>query len=196
MSLMLRRLISSSLEYPWLALLFALGLLVAGGWAVRTSPWDVFPEFAPPQIVVQTEAPGLSAEEVERLVTVPVESAVNGVSGLNTLRSSSVQGLSVITAVFHEGTPILDARQLVAERLVEAQTLLPDGVQAPRMTPLAASTSRLAMVALTSETVSQMELRTWADWTLRRTLQGVPGVARVEVFGGETRQYQILVRPE
>lgn len=193
---MLRRLITSSLEYPFVALLLAVMLMVAGVWAIHTSPWDVFPEFAPPQIVVQTEAPGLSAEEVERLVTVPVESAVNGVSGLAVLRSSSVQGLSVITAVFHEGTPILAARQLTAERLTEAQTLLPDGVQAPRMTPLAASTSRLVMVALTSDKVPLMELRTWADWTLRRRLQGVSGVARVEVFGGEVRQYQVLIRPE
>lgn len=193
---MLRRLITSSLDFPFVALLLAVGLVAAGIWAAKTSPWDVFPEFAPPQIVVQTEAPGLSAEEVERLVTVPVESAVNGVSGLAVLRSSSVPGLSVITAVFHEGTPILDARQLVAERLAEARTLLPAGVQAPRMTPLAASTSRLAMVALTSDTVSSMEMRTWADWTLRRRLQGVSGVARVEIFGGEVRQYQVLVRPE
>lgn len=193
---MIRRLITSSLEYPWLALLLAFGLLVAGGWAVRSAPWDVFPEFAPPQIVVQTEAPGLSAEEVERLVTVPVESAVSGVSGIDVLRSSSVQGLSVVTAVFHEGTPILDARQLVGERLIEAEPLLPDGVQTPRMTPLAASTSRLAMIALTSDAVSLMDLRTLADWTLRRRLQAVSGVARVEVFGGDVRQYQVLVHPE
>lgn len=193
---MLRRLITWSLEYPFVALLLAVCLMAAGAWSVHTSPWDVFPEFAPPQIVIQTEAPGLSAEEVERMVTVPVESAVNGVGDLDVLRSSSVPGLSVITAVFHEGTPILAARQLVAERLVEAQTLLPAGVLAPRMTPLAASTSRMAMVALTSESASLMELRTWADWTLRRRLQGVPGVARVEVFGGEVRQYQVLVHPE
>jgi len=193
---MLRRLIAWSLRFPWAVLLLVAAFSVAGAWGLYTATWDVFPEFAPPQIVVQIEAPGLSAEEVERLVTTPLESAVSGVGGLAVLRSSSVQGLSVITAVFEEGTPILAARQLTAERLAEAKTLLPAGVQPPRMTPLSASTSRLAMVALTSDQVPLMELRTWADWTLRRRLQAVPGVARVEVFGGEVRQYQVLVRPE
>src|SRR6478735_6282740 len=101
---MLRRLITWSLEYPFVALLLAVCLTAAGAWSVHTSPWDVFPEFAPPQIVIQTEAPGLSTEEVEQLVTAPIESAINGVYGLDTLRSSSVAGLSVITAVFAEGT--------------------------------------------------------------------------------------------
>lgn len=193
---MLHGLISFGLRFRLVVLLLAIILLVAGGVAVREAPWDVFPEFAPPRIVVQTEAPGLSSEEVERLVTIPVESALNGVSRIKTLRSSSIPGLSVATAIFEDKTDILDARQLVAERLTGIAPQLPAGVKPPRMTPLMASTSRLIMLGLTSERVSPMELRTLADWTFRRRLQAVPGVAHVEVFGGETKQYQILVRPD
>ncbi len=190
---MLRTIIGACLRYPLVVLLLA-GVLVAGGIAaLRTAPWDVFPEFAPPQIVVQTEAPGLSSEEVEKLVTVPVESVLNGVTRLQTLRSSSVPGLSVVTAVFEEGTDVLAARQLVGERL--AETKLPEGVEVPRMAPLTASTSRLLMVGLTSSTTSPRDLRTLADWRFARRLQAVPGVARVEVFGGEVQQYQVLVDP-
>ena len=170
--------------------------MIAGGLALEEAPWDVFPEFAPPQIVIQTEAPGLSTEEVEKLVTVPVESAVNGVYGLETLRSSSVPGLSVVTAIFEEDTDILDARQLMSERLIEAETLLPELAETPRMAPLKTSLSRLAMVGLTSDTLPPEELRTLADWTFKRRLLAVRGVAQVEVFGGAVKQYQILVTPE
>ena len=193
---MLQGLISFCLRYRLVVLLLAVILMVAGAVAVQEAPWDVFPEFAPPQIVVQTEAPGLSTEEVENLVTIQVESALNGVSRIKTLRSSSVPGLSVVTAIFEDGTDILDARQLVGERLSQVEPQLPEGVEPPRMTPLAASTSRLVMLGLTSDTVSPMELRTLADWTFRRRLQAVQGVAHVEVFGGEVKQYQILVHPE
>ena len=193
---MLRSLIRFSLRYRLVVVLAGVLLMVGGSVAVREAPWDVFPEFAPPQIVVQTEAPGLSTEEVERLVTIPIESALNGVSRIDMLRSSSVAGLSVVTAIFEERTDTLDARQLVAERLVQLAPELPQGVGTPRMTPLAASTSRLLMLALTSDTVSPTELRTIADWTFQRRLRSVPGVAHVEVFGGDVKQYQVLVEPE
>lgn len=193
---MLRHVILYSLKYRLVVLLVAVILMVAGIVAVRQAPWDVFPEFAPPQIVIQTEAPGLSSEEVERLVTIPIESAINGVSRIETLRSSSVPGLSVVTAIFEEGTDILDARQLTFERLAQLGPELPEVVEAPRMTPLAASTSRLVMLALTSDTVSPMELRTIADWTFQRRLRAVQGVAHVEVFGGAVKQYQVLVKPD
>ena len=192
---MLHHLIQFSLRYRLVVLLVAVLLMVGGIVAVREAPWDVFPEFAPPQIVVQTEAPGLSTEEVERLVTIPIESAINGVSRMDTLRSSSVPGLSVVTAIFDEGTDILDARQLMAERLAQLAPELPQGVEPPRMTPLAASTSRLLMLALTSDTVSPTKLRTIADWTFQRRLRAEQGVAHVEVFGGDVKQYQVLVKP-
>ncbi|HEX4131434.1 MAG TPA: efflux RND transporter permease subunit [Pirellulales bacterium] len=187
---MLSHLVAFSLRYRIVVLLLAVMLMVGGIAAVRQSPWDVFPEFAPPQITVQTVAPGLSTEQVEQLVTVPVEAAVGGVHRLKLLRSSSAPGLSVATIIFEDGTDILDARQLVSERLTEVTAYLPRGVEPPRMMPLAASTSRFLMVGLHADTTSLFDLRTLADWTLRRRLQAVPGVAHVEVFGGNVKQYQ------
>ena len=193
---MLQGLIAFCLRMRMIVLLLAVVLIVAGAVAVRDAPWDVFPEFAPPQIVVQTEAAGLSTEEVEQLVTLQIESALNGVSRIKTLRSSSVAGLSVVTAIFEDGTDVLDARQLVAERLSQVAPQLPARRCLATDDPLAASTSRLLMLGLTSDTASPMALRTLADWTFRRRLQAVQGVAHVEVFGGDVKQYQILVTPE
>jgi CzcA family heavy metal efflux pump len=189
----MRRLIEFCLTYRFVVLLLAGGVLVWGAEAARRAPWDVFPEFAPPQVVVQAEAGGLSSEEVEQLVTVPVESALNGLSGIDVLRSSSAQGLSVVTVIFKPGTDIFTARQQVSERLVEVTPQLPSMAEPPRLTPLKASTSRLLMLGLTSQRVSLVELRTLGEWTLRRRLLAVPGVAQVEVFGGDLKQYQIIV---
>src|SRR5262249_37146875 len=157
---------------------------------------DVFPEFAPPQVVILTEAPGLSPEEVEALVTTPIESVVNGVGNLQAIRSQSIEGLSVITAIFHAGTDILRARQLVGERLLEVAGKMPQGVAPPTMAPLTSATSTTLVLGLVSAERSPMELRTFADWALRPRLLGVPGVAKVVVFGGEVRQLQIQIRPE
>ena len=193
---MIRALILFSLRFPLVIIGLSLAVLAAGAVSLRTAKWDVFPEFAPPQIVVQTEAPGLSTEEVEQLVALPVEAALGGTSRLRTLRSSSVAGLCVVTAIFEEGTNILTARQLVSERLIEVRSLLPNSAMSPRLMPLTASTSRLIMIGLTAEgRTSSQSLRTWTDWTLRRRLQAVPGVAHVEVFGGDVKQYQIQVSP-
>lgn len=193
---MIRSLILFSLRFPWVVIGLAIGVLVAGAIRLQQARWDVFPEFAPPQIVVQTEAPGLSTEEVEQLVALPVESVLGGISRLKTLRSSSVPGLCVVTAIFEEGTNVLTARQLVSERLTEVRSLLPDSAENPRLMPLTASTSRLVMIGLTSDgKATSQSLRTYADWTLRRRLQAVPGVAHVEVFGGDVKQYQIQLSP-
>src|SRR5215216_3340457 len=148
---MLRGLIAFSLNYRLVVLMLAVALLVCGAIAAGHAPWDVFPEFAPPQITIQTEAPGLSTEQVEQLVTVPLESAVNGVQGLDALRSSSAPGLSVVTALFEEDTNILNARQLVGERLVQAQSMLPSVAEMPRMVPPKTSLSKLIMIGLTSK---------------------------------------------
>jgi CzcA family heavy metal efflux pump len=192
----LRRLVELSLRFR--GVVIALACLVAGYglYAAATAKRDVFPEFAPPQVVIQTEAPGLSPEEVEALVTRPVEHAVNGVGGLESIRSESIQGLSVVTAIFREGTEILQARQLVAERLVEAAGQMPEGAAAPTMVPLTSAASMVLVLGLTSDTRSLMEIRTFADWTVRPRLLGVAGVAKVAVFGGEVRQIQIQVQPD
>ena len=146
--------------------------------------------------MVQTEAPGLSPEQVEMLVTVPVETTVSGLGSLESMRSESIQGLSVITIVFKEGTEIFRARQLLAEKLGELSGKLPTGVRSPKMSPMTSATMDLLKIGLVAEKLSPMELRTFADWTLKPRLLAVPGVAKCSAFGGEVRQLQIQVSPE
>ncbi len=193
---MLSRIVQFSLRHRGVVL--ALGVLVvAYGWYVASQTrLDVFPEFAPPQIVVQTEAPGLASEQVEQLVTLPLETELNGTPSLQTIRSQSIQGLSVVTLVFREGTDILLARQLVSERLSEAASRLPQGLGPPRMGPLTSTTSLTLVVGLTSTRRTPTELRTYADWTFRPRLLSVPGVAKVDLFGGDIRQFQVQVWPD
>jgi CzcA family heavy metal efflux pump len=172
-------------------------LLLAGGfYAAGHAHYDVFPEFAPPQVVIQTEAPGLSSREVEQLVTLPIEQAVNGVPRLDVLRSQSTQGLSVVTVIFQDGTDLYRARQLVAERLGELGGQLPVGVRPPRLGPLTATTGRLLVVGFTSDKLSPLELRDRIQWGIRPRLLAVRGVAQVTLFGGEVRQFQVQVHPE
>ena len=193
---MLKRLVESSLRLRGIVLALA-GLLIGYGLYVAShAKLDVFPEFAPPLVVVQTEAPGLSPEEVEVLVTRPIENAVIGAGNLESVRSQSIQGLSVVTAIFQERVDIFKARQMVNERLTEAAGQMPQGVHAPTVAPLTSATSTILEIGLTSETLSPMELRTFADWTLRPRLLGVLGVAKIAIFGGEVRQLQIQVNPE
>ena len=173
------------------AIVIAYGLFIA-----KRTKLDVFPEFAPPQITIQTEAPGLSAEQVETLVTRPLENALNGSPNLTSIRSQSIQGLSAITVVFTDDTDIYRARQMTGERLVEVAGRLPLGVEPPRMGSLTSTTSLMLAIGLTSKERTPMELRTFVDWTLLPRLLGVPGVAKVDVFGGERQQLQVQVQPE
>ena len=170
--------------------------MVYGAGTVLDSRLDVFPEFAPPQVSIQTEAPGLSPEQVEILVTKPLEEAINGVEGIAVVRSQSIQGLSVITAVLAEKVDIYRARQSLAERLTEAVGRLPETVHPPVLTPLTSSSSTVLVVGITSKTRSPMEQRTFADWVLRPRLLATPGVSKVAIFGGEVRQLQIQLDPE
>jgi CzcA family heavy metal efflux pump len=157
---------------------------------------DVFPEFAPPQVSIQTEAIGLTPEQVEILVTRPIENAVNGAPGVEKLRSSSIQGLSVVTVFFASSSDIYRDRQVVAERLAAATQELPQGIEPPIMTPLTSSTSRMLVIGLTSQKRSLRELRDVADWTVRLRLLAVSGVASVTVFGADKRSIQIQVHPD
>jgi CzcA family heavy metal efflux pump len=193
---MLAWIVERSLRFRGVVIALACVVAGYGLYVTSTAKRDVFPEFAPPQVVIQTEAPGLSPEEVEALVTRPIESAVNGVGNLASIRSESIQGLSVVTAMFREGTDIMQARQMVGERLVALAAQMPLGARPPTMVPLTSAASMVLIVGLTSEARSLMDLRTFADWTLRPRLLGVPGVAKVAVFGGEVRQIQVQVRPE
>jgi CzcA family heavy metal efflux pump len=167
-----------------------------GAYALSHARYDVFPEFAPPQAVVQTEAPGFSPEQVESLVTQPVENQLNGAPGLASLRSSSIQGLSVVTLTFRPETDVYRDRQIVSERLGSVTGTLPQSVRFPTLTPLTSSTSVALIAGLTSRTRSLMELRTIADWTIRPRLLAVAGVAKVAVFGGEKREIQIQIDPD
>ena len=185
-----------ALRFRGVVIALACVLLAYGVYALGRADYDVFPEFAPPQVGIQTEAAGLTPEQVEVLVTRPIENAINGVPGVQTLRSTSIQGISVVTVFFDAASDIYRNRQVVAERLAVAARQLPQGVQAPSMTPLTSSTSTVLVAGLTSETRSLMDLRTIADWTVRPRLLAVPGVAKVTVFGGDTRSIQVQVHPD
>src|SRR6059036_1848859 len=193
---MLRWLVDFSLRFRGVVIALGLVVLGYGIYTASRSQLDVFPESAPPQVVIQTEAAGLSPEQVEQLVTRPIETAVNGVARLESIRSQSIQGLAIITAVFAEGTNVFQARQMVSERLIEVASRIPQGVGPPTMAPLTSATSDVLQVGLTSDARSLMDVRTFADWTLRPRLLAVPGVAKIVVFGGEVRQLQIQVRPD
>ena len=193
---MLRHIVQFSLRHR--GVIVALGVIVIayGLYVATRNRLDVFPEFAPPQVVIQTEAPGLSSEEVEQLVTTPIETGLNGTAGLKTIRSQSIQGLSVVTLIFGDNTDIYRDRQLVGERLGELMNRLPQTAGPPRLGPLTSSTSLIFVMGLTSTNRTPMELRTFADWTLRPQLLSVPGVASVSVMGGDVRQLQVQVKPD
>jgi len=193
---MLGAIVRFSLRFRGAVLLLALATLGYGLYALSHAKYDVFPEFAPPIVTIQTEAPGLSPEQVELLVTQPIENVINGVTGIDSLRSNSIQGLSITTVIFRSGSDIYLNRQLVNERLATLAGQLPHGVSAPIMEPLTVSTGTVLVVGLTSASKSLMDLRTAADWTLRPRLLAVPGVASVSVFGGQVKQIQVQPRPE
>ena len=193
---LLAAIVRFSLRFRGVVLVLAGILIVYGALTLSRSKYDVFPEFAPPQVSIQTEAPGLAPEQVEVLATQPIENAINGLPGLQALRSQSIQGLSVITITFNPGSDIYRDRQNLGERLGALATQLPQGVQVPVMSPLTSSTSVVLDIGLTSDKRSLMELRTLADWTLKPALLAVPGVAKVAVFGGDTKEYQVQIRPE
>ncbi len=192
---MLSAIVRFSVHFRGVVIALAVVLLVYGLSVLSTTRYDVFPEFAPPQVAVHTEAPGFTPEQVEMLITTPIENAINGVTGIASVRSQSIQGLSVITTIFAENTDIYRARQAVAERLSEVARTLPATVKAPVMTPLTSSTGTVLVIGLTSRTRSLMDERTFADWMLKPRLLAVPGVARVSVFGGGVRQLQIQLDP-
>jgi CzcA family heavy metal efflux pump len=188
--------VRQSIRYPGVVVALALTVAVYGFYVLTRANLDVFPEFSPSQVVIQTEAPGLSAELVERQVTQPIENALAGASGVEHVRSQSIPGLSVVSVLFRESSSVYRNRQSVAERLSVLANQLPRGVAQPAMTPLTSSASTVLGVGLTSDTRSLMEIRTLVDWTVRPHLLAVKGVAEVNVFGGGMRQWQVQVDPE
>lgn len=192
---MLNAIIRFSLRFR--GVIYALAVVAAGYgvYSLTRAKLDVFPEFAPPMSIVQTEAPGLTSEQVETLVTQRLENGLGGLVGLQSMRSRSMQGLSAITLVFNEHTNVMQVRQLVSERVNELAATLPSGVHPPRLLPLTTTTSVVRTIGLTSNTRSLQALYDIAQWTLRPQLMSVPGVADAIVFGGQTRQMQIQVDP-
>jgi cation efflux system protein involved in nickel and cobalt tolerance len=200
---MLNAILKWAIARRWLVVLGTLLLVLWIGRTVPQMPLDVLPAFAPPQVEIQTEALGLAPEEVESLVTLPLESALNGTPGVTTVRSSSAAGISVVRVVFNWGTDLFQARQLVTERLQQAQGKLPTGVETPQISPPTSPIATIATYAFTSDRqqssgnapTSMMELRRIVDWQVTNRLLAVPGVSQVLVFGGDIRQYQVLVEP-
>ena len=190
---MLNGIVHFSLKYRTVILSLSVALLAYGGWTLFHARYDVFPEFAPPLVTIQTESPGLSAEEVETLVTRPIENVMNGTPGLSSLRSQSIQGLSVIVMTFQDNVEIYRARQVVSERISEAAQSLPKGVHSPTLAPLTSSTSLIFSLGLTSNKLSPMQLRSFAEWTLKPRLLSAQGVSKISIFGGQVRQFQVQV---
>lgn len=199
---MINKLISWSLEKRFIVIVLGIILFIYGSFSAINTPVDIFPEFAPPQVVIQTHAPGLASEEVESLVTIPLESALNGTSMVQTVRSSSSEGLSFITVIFEWGTNIYDARQLVAEKVQVISSKLPANVKRPILSPITSPIGSIYFFALTSTGLPQQapttlrEIRTYADWEIRNKLLSIPGVANVIVYGGDVKQYQVLLNPQ
>lgn len=193
---MLSAIVRFALRFRGVVIALAAVAIGYGTSVLLRARYDVFPEFAPPEVVIQTSAPGLSPEQVEALVTQPLENAISGLEAIDALRSGSILGISVITVIFSPGTDVFLDRQLVAERLASVAGRLPAGMGPPEMTPLTSSTSTVLAVGLTSERKSLMELRTIADWTVRPRLLAVRGVSKVSVIGGEVRELQVQIAPD
>ena len=192
---MLAAIVRWSLRFPVVACVLAGMLVLYGVLVLARARYDVFPEFVPPQAAVQTEAPGLVAEQVELLVTLPIEQAISGASGVQAVRSETISGLSVVIVVFQENIDPYRARQIVAEALGQVSARLPLGVKAPKLEPLTSSTMDLLKLGFVSDALSPMQLRDLVQWTIRPRLLAVPGVARATLYGGDERQLQVQVEP-
>src|SRR6266508_4518531 len=194
---MLRSIVGSSLKLRFLIVPVAAGMVLLGVTQLRHMPVDVLPEFTPPLVDIQTEALGLSAQEVEQLVTVPLEQdLLNGIAFLDQIRSQSLPGLSRIELIFQPGTDVLAARQLVQERLIQAPGGIPNVSKAPIMLQPLSSTGRVMMVGLSSSDLSLIDMSVLARWKIRPRLMAVPGVANVAIWGQRERQLQVQVDPE
>ena len=188
--------IAWSLHNRLLVLAVAATAFIAGYYVLNDMSVDVFPEFAPPQVVIQTEAPGLAPQDVEALITYPLESAINGTPAVDVVRSSSSVGLSTIVVVFQAGTDVYLDRQLVNERIQSVAGSLPAGSHVPVMLPVTSAVGWLVKYSLTSKTVSAMELRTIADWDIRPRLLAAGGIASATAMGGDVKQYQVRLDPQ
>ena len=192
---LLNRIIAFSLNNRAAVLVIAVLCIVAGVYSASRSEVDVFPDLNAPTVVVMTEAEGMAPEEVERLVTFPIETAVNGATNVRRVRSSSTTGFSIVNIEFDWGTDIYRARQIVSEKIAMVGESLPSGVGSPTLGPQASILGELMIIGLTADTTSMQDLRTMADWVIRPRLLSTGGVAQVAVMGGDIKEYQILLDP-
>ncbi len=190
---MLNKIIQWSIKNRLIVVIGAAALLIYGGIVAMRAPVDVFPDLTAPTVTILTESHGMAPEEVEALVSLPIEASMNGTAGVFRVRSNSAAGISIVFVEFNFGTDIYRARQLVTEKL--GQVRLPAGIRPPVLGPIASTMGEIMLISMTSKTTSSMELRSLADWVIRPRLLGVPGVAQVMIIGGDTKQYQVLVDP-
>jgi CzcA family heavy metal efflux pump len=193
---MLSKIIHFALQNRFLVLIASALLLVFGSFVASRMEVDVFPDLTAPTVVVLTEAHGMAPEEVEKLVTFPLETAVNGATSVRRVRSSSSAGISMVWVEFEWDTDIFKARQVVSEKISAIAEKLPQGVGVPTMGPPSSIMGEIMLISLTADSISQMDLRTVADWTIRPRLLATGGVSQVVVIGGEFKQYQILASPQ
>src|SRR5437762_3423808 len=190
---MLNNIIQWSIKNRLIVVAVALLLLIYGGIMALRAPVDVFPDLTSPTVTILTESHGMAPEEVEALVSLPIEAAMNGTAGVFRVRSNSAAGISIVFVEFNLGTDIYRARQLVTEKL--GQVRLPTGIRPPVLGPISSTMGEIMLISMTSKTTSAMELRSLADWVVRPRLLGIGGVAQVMIIGGETKQYQVLADP-
>lgn len=193
---MLNKIIHFSLQNRLLVLVASVLLLIGGGYTAYHTEVDVFPDLNAPTVVIMTEANGMAAEEVEQLVTFPIETAVNGATHVRRVRSSSTTGFSIVWVEFDWSTDIYLARQIVSEKLSWVSESLPDNIGKPTLGPQSSILGELLIVGLTADSTSMLDLRTIADWTIRPRLLSTGGVAQVAVLGGDIKEYQVLIHPE
>jgi CzcA family heavy metal efflux pump len=190
---MLNKIIQWSIHNRLIVVIAAVLLLGYGGIVALRAPVDVFPDLTAPTVTVLTESHGMAPEEVEALVSLPIEAAMNGTAGVFRVRSNSAAGISIVFVEFNLGTDIFRARQLVTEKL--GQVRLPAGIRPPVLGPISSTMGEIMLISMNAKTTSAMELRSIADWVIRPRLLGVRGVAQVTIIGGDTKQYQVLVDP-
>lgn len=193
---MLNKIITFSLKHRIIVLATFTFIAVIGSYLATEMDVDVFPDLTSPTVTILTEAHGMATEEVEMLVSFPVESALNGAPNVRRIRSSSAMGISIVWVEFEWGTDIYTARQIVAEKLAMVEGKLPEGVENPLLAPISSIMGEVMLLSLSSDSISSMELRTIADWDIRPQLLAIGGVAQTIIIGGDYKQYQILASPE
>src|SRR6187551_3903106 len=192
----MKRIVQWSIDHHWIVIGLSVLLLAAGAWTARQMPIDVFPDLTAPTVTILTEGHGMAPEEMESLVTFPIESAINGASGVRRVRSATAVGIAVVWVEFDWGTDIFLARQLVSEKLALVNGTLPPQVERPVLAPVSSIMGEILFFAISSTQDDPLTLRTIADTTVRRRLLAVPGVSQVTPIGGAERQFQVVANPD